>query len=290
MLSTRWQKVLIDLWRHRVRTLIVALAIAVGVYAIGVVLSTRELVVREYRSDQERARPASAVVHTTPFDDDLARRVSEIPGVAVAEGRRIVHARVYDDNNKPRDLSLVAIPDFNSIEVDTIAPLTGKWPPGKREVILERLALKYLGVGSGDTIVLTLDNNTEKSLTVVGTAHDPQELSPDITSSPTGYVTPETINSLGLGEGYTELRLRVAERPRDEAAINAVLDEVEQQLEAAGHPVLGKRVITESIADPFIDTIVLILSSFGLIILVLSGFLVVNAISALITQQIRRLG
>jgi putative ABC transport system permease protein len=290
MLSTRWQKVLIDLWRQRVRTLIVAVAIAVGVYAIGVVLNTRELVVREYRSDQEGARLASAIVHTTPFDDDLARRVSEIPGVAAAEGRRVEHARVYDDRNKPRNLSLVAIPDFNRMEVDTITPLAGQWPPGKREVILERLALKYLGVEIGDTLLVKLDNGTEKSLTVVGTAHDPQEMSPGITSSPTGYVSPETIDSLGLGQGYTELHLRVAERPKDEAAINAVLDEVEQQLEAAGHPVLSRRVITESHADPFINTIVLILSSFGLIILLLSGFLVVNAISALIAQQIPQIG
>ena len=43
-------------------------------------------------------------------------------------------------------------------------------------------------------------------------------------------------------------------------------------------------------ADPFIDSIVLILTGFGLVILVLSGFLVVNAISALITQQIPQIG
>jgi len=185
MLSTRWQKVLIDLWRHRVRTLIVAVAIAVGVYAIGVVLSTRELVVREYRSDQEGAWPASAIVHTTPFDDDLVRRVGEIAGVAAAEGRRVVHARVNDANEKPRDLSLVAIPDFNRIAVDAITPLGGQWPPTKREVILERQALKYLGVEIGDALVVKLDNDTEKSLTVVGAAHDPQELSPDITCNST---------------------------------------------------------------------------------------------------------
>ncbi|NIV38299.1 MAG: hypothetical protein GWN58_55435, partial [Anaerolineae bacterium] len=59
---------------------------------------------------------------------------------------------------------------------------------------------------------------------------------------------------------------------------------------ATGRPVFGREVLTESIADPFIDTIVLILSSFGLIILILSGFLVVNAISALITQQIPQIG
>jgi putative ABC transport system permease protein len=290
MLSTRWHKVLVDLWKNRVRTLIVALAIAVGVYAIGVVLNIGELVVREYRADQDGALLASAVVRTMPFDDDLAERVAELPGVAAAEGRQVVDARFYGDANTSRNLELVAIPDFDGMGLDAITPLVGKWPPGKREVILERLALEYLGVEIGDTITVELDDGVEKQLTVVGTAHNPQELSPDILNGTSGYGTLETMGTLGLPEAYTELRIRVAEQPRDKDHINAVVDEVEAHLEATGRPVLSRRVITESHADPFIDTIVLILSSFGFIILVLSGFLVVNAISALITQQVSQIG
>jgi putative ABC transport system permease protein len=290
MLSTRWHKVLIDLWKNRVRTLIVALAIAVGVYAIGVVLNIGELVVREYRADQDGALLASAVIRTMPFDDDLAERIAELPGVSVAEGRQVVDARFYGDANTSRNLELVAIPDFEGMNLDVITPLAGRWPPGKREVILERLALEYLGVEIGDTITVELDDGVEKQLTVVGTAHNPQELSPDILNGTSGYVTLETMGTLGLPEAYTELRIRVAEQPRDKDHINAVVDEVEAHLEATGRPVFSRRVITESHADPFIDTIVLILSSFGLIILLLSGFLVVNAISALITQQVSQIG
>ena len=290
MLSTRWRKVLTDLWKNRVRTLVVALAIAVGVYAIGVVLNTRELVVREYRADQDGALMAAAIVHTAPFDDALAHRVAEIPGVAAAEGRREVRARVYDEGNMPRDLVIFSVPDLDKMEVDHVTKLDPDGVPGKREIVLEWLALDYLGVEIGDSIVLELDNGAEKRLDVVGTVHDAQQLSPDITGKPTGYVTPETMGSLGLGEGFTQLRIRVSENPGDKAHINAVVDEIEEHLEATGRPVYGREVITESIADPFIETIVLILSSFGLIILVLSGFLVVNAISALITQQIPQIG
>jgi putative ABC transport system permease protein len=298
MLRTRWQKVFIDLWKNRARTLIVALAIAVGVYAVGVVLNVREMVVREYRSDQDGARIASAIIHTYPFDDDLAERIAEMPGVAAAEGRNVVRTRVRTgapaaagaQDGKQRDLVLVAVSDLTNMQVDAITPLQGKWPPGKREVILERLALDYLGVEIGDTISVELDDGTEKALTIVGTAHDPLELSPNITGAAAGYVTPETMGSLGLDESYTEMHIRVADRTGDEAHIHAIADEVEDQLERAGHPALSRRVITESIADPFIDTIVLILSTFGLIILLLSGFLVINAISALITQQIPQIG
>ncbi|MGD8463116.1 MAG: FtsX-like permease family protein [Anaerolineae bacterium] len=291
MLRTRWQKVLIDLWRNRARTLIVALAIAVGVYAVGVVLNVREMVVREYSSDQEGARLASAILHTYPFDDDLAQRMVEIPGVAVAEGRNVVRARVLDaSGTQERDLVLTSIPDFENMQVDAITPLEGARSPAKREVVLEHLALDYLGVAIGDTLLIEMDSGAEKALTVAGTAHDAQKLNPTITGAAAGYVTPETMGALGVGEQYTELRFRVVERPGDEAHINAVADRVEDQLERSGRLVLSRQVITESIADPFIDTIVLILSIFGILILLLSGFLVINAISALITQQIPQIG
>lgn len=290
MVSTRWHKVLIDLWRNRARTVIVALAIAVGVYAVGVVLNVGELVVREYRNDQIGARFAAAIVYTGAFDDDLAERAAQVPGVAAAEGRRTVQTRFYGEDGVARDLVLVAIPSFDSMQVDAIQWLDGKWPPDKREVLLERLSLDYLGVDVGDTLLVELDNGSKKPVTVVGIAHNAQELSPNITNRASGYVTPETMDSLGFAETYTELRLRVAEDPQNAAHINAVVDRVEALLNDTGRPVYSRQIVTESLADPFIDTIVLILSSIGLMILLLSSFLVINAISALITQQIPQIG
>ncbi len=294
MLRTRWQKVIIDLWRNRARTLIVALAVAVGVYAVGVVVNVGEILVREYEGNQAAALTASAIIHTAPFDDELAQRIAEIPGVAAAEGRNDVRTRVQTIAGSPsgdlRDLVLVAIPDFERMQVDAITPLDGTWPPGKREIILERLSVDYLGAGLGDTITVELDTGEIKSLTVVGIAHDAQQLSPGITDEAHGYMTPETMDSLGRGETYTEMRIRVADHAGDKAHIQAIVEQVEEQLERTGRQVWSRRIITDSLAGPFIDTIVLILSTFGLLILLLSGFLVVNAITALISQQVPQIG
>jgi putative ABC transport system permease protein len=290
MLRTRWQKVLIDLWSNRARTLVVALAIAVGVYAVGVVAMAREMLLREYDADQAGALVASAIIHTSPFDDDLAERIAALPDVAAAEGRTVVRTRVTDDLNGARNLVLVAVPDFTSMSVDAIAPLDGKWPPGQQEVILERLAMDYLGAATGDTIAVELDNRVEKALTVVGWAHDPQQMTPGISDRAFGYIATESLASLGLEERYTEMRIRVADQSDSEQHIEDVVAEVEEQLERGGRQVFGKRIETESVARPFIDTVVLILTSLGALILLLSGFLVVNAISALITQQIPQIG
>ena len=290
MLQTRWRKVLIDLWRHRGRTLVVALAIAVGVYAVGVVLNTREMVVREYGRDQDGARLASAILYTQPFDGDLAERIAEIPGVLAAEGRSMVTAHITYPDGSRGDMLLVALPHFAGAQVDALTPVDGNWLPGKREVLLERLVPDYLGIGIGQDLVIELEDGAVKTLTVVGTAHDPQELGPTITNRPTGYVTLETLGALGLDQSYSELHLTLEQRPRDKAHIQAMVDEVEAHLERTGRQVLGRRMITENFADPFIEAIVLILSTFGILILLLSGFLVVNAITALITQQIPQIG
>jgi putative ABC transport system permease protein len=270
--------------------LIVALAIGVGVYAVGVVLDTREMVVREYGSDQQGARLASAILYTEPFQDDLAERIAQIPGVLAAEGRSVITTRITYPDGKRGDMILVALPSFERAQVDAVTHVQGSWSPGKREVLLERLAPDYLGIGIGQDLVVELEDGTQKTLAVVGTAHDPQELGPSITNRPTGYISLETKGALGLDESYTELHLALEERPRDKANIQAVVDEVEAHLERTGRHVVGRRLVTEAFADPFIDAIVLILSTFGILILLLSGFLVVNAITALITQQIPQIG
>ena len=272
------------------RTLIVALAIAVGVYAVGVVLNTREILVREYHDDQAGALVPSAILHTQPFDDDLAANLAKLPEIAAAEGRSMIRTRVYPDAQTPQDLVLVAVPEFSDMQVNAITPLQGAWPPGRREIVLERLSFESLGAQIGGEIEVELDNGAVRTLKVVGSVHDPSQVNPDLAGATFGYITPETLVGLGFPEAHTELRIRTTEPAHDEQHILAALAQVEDQLESSGRTVLSREIITRSKADRLIDTVVLILTGFGVIILLLSGFLVVNAMSALITQQIPQIG
>jgi len=272
------------------RTLIVALAIAVGVYAVGVVLNTREILVREYHSDQAGARVPSAILYTQPFDDDLAANLATLPQIAAAEGRTQIRTRVYPTGQTPQDLVLVAVPDFSDMQVNAITPLQGAWPPGRREIVLERLSFESLGAQVGREITVELDNGAVRTLKVVGSVHDPSQVNPNLAGATFGYITPETLVGLGFPEAHTELRIRATSPAHDEQHILAALTQVEDQLKSSGRTILSREIITRSKADRLIDTVVLILTGFGAIILLLSGFLVINAMSALITQQIPQIG
>ena len=71
MLSPRWRKILRDLWHNKIRTLIVVLSIAVGVFAVGMIVSTQIVLTQDMDSSYSATNPASAFLYPEPFDDEL---------------------------------------------------------------------------------------------------------------------------------------------------------------------------------------------------------------------------
>src|SRR5687767_860852 len=198
MLPTRWYKVIHDLWDNRIRTLVVALAVAVGVYAVGSVLSTQTVMLREFHADRSSATVAHAIVRAEPFDKEMAARMAQIPGIAAAEGRRTFSARIITSPTTTRDIRVEALTDFHNQQVDRYLWVDGEWPTQKDEVMLEWNALDYLGVQIGDTITIELGDNTRKQLTVTGTAHNPQYPTPAVLGFTLGAISPDTLRYLGL--------------------------------------------------------------------------------------------
>ena len=290
MLRTRWYKVLSDLWSNRTRTLLVSLAVAVGVYSVGSVLAVQALMLREFHSDRAGARIASAVLYTAPFDKTLAERFDTMPGIAAAEGRSTVNARVLVGPSRTRDIQLVALADFETMRVDTFPLVAGRWPVDKDEVMLEWMGLDYLGAQIGDTITVELSDDTRKQLTITGTAHNPQDPAPTIIGSTLGIVTPETMAYLGAPPLFTEMHVIVAGDRPNRATVQSKVDEVQDQIERSGREVFNTYIVGTSIIESIVNTAVMILSVFGWVILLLSAFLVINTISALIAQQVNQIG
>ena len=47
MFSPRWQKILRDLWSNKTRTVLVILSIAVGVFSVGMIVSSRLILLKD---------------------------------------------------------------------------------------------------------------------------------------------------------------------------------------------------------------------------------------------------
>jgi len=291
MIRIRWYKVISDLWSHRMRTLIVSLAVAVGVYAVGSILAAQTLMLREFHSDRDDAQLANAIVFTQPFDAKLAELVqAEAPGVVAAEGRESLRARVAVNAELRRSIELVAVDDFANMRVDSYPLVEGRWPDKKDEIMLEHMGLPYVNAAIGDAITIELPDDTQKRFVVTGLLHNPAYPSPEITGFTLGAVTPDGMEYLGGSPLFTELRLRLDPAAIETERAREIVDAVEKRVEKSGRTITGRTIVGKSIIESIVNTAVMILSFFGWIILLLSAFLVINTISALIAQQVNQIG
>ena len=151
------------------------------------------------------------------------------------------------------------------------------------------------GLAAGDE--LTLKGNDEKlrKVTAIGAVYDPSGFPATFTGQATGYVTFDTLERLGGSRDYDQILLRVNGTPEqqlDQDYITGVANAVADKVEKAGLTVRRVQVPEPgklALQDLF-DALALLLTPLGLLALVLSGFLVINTISALMAQQVRQIG
>ena len=145
-LAPRWRKVGRDLTSHKMRTILVVMSIAVGIFAVGVVMGGRGVLTREFDTDYLSSAAPSAEFATGDFDESLVRRIASRHDVVATEARRDVGLR-YTDEAVPssstagwQTADVWALPDFSSIRVQKLSPEEATtWPPGPGEIVEERL-------------------------------------------------------------------------------------------------------------------------------------------------------
>ena len=81
ILTPRWQKVWMDLWGNKMRTLLVMMSISVGVFAVGMVYSSYLMFERDLAKSWGNSSPADAGLYADPFDEELVQSVRSLRGV-----------------------------------------------------------------------------------------------------------------------------------------------------------------------------------------------------------------
>ncbi len=296
-LSPRWRKVVRDLWSNKTRTILVLLSIAVGVSAIGMVMGSQIAVDRTLPAAYAAVNPASADVYAlNTFDEKMIEATKAMPEVSDAAGLRAVNVRFLTKSGEWRNLQLTAIPDYTHITINKIYPQKGAYPPEGHELLLERASLSpALGFGGftiGDTLLVEAPSGKQRRLQLAGTVHDLNQQPAYLTGSGYGYINFDTLEWLGEPRDYNQLVFTVAKDKLNEEHVKAVGKLVEKRLENAGVNVIFTFVPTpgEHPAQNFLNTFSLILGAIGLLSLGLSGFLIVNTLSAILTQHVRQIG
>lgn len=295
-IKPRWRKVLRDLWSNKSRTVLVVLSIAVGIFAIGVVSGSQGVLIRDLNGSYAATNPASGTVFTgDTFGDKVVEVVESMRDVELAQGVSDVSVRFkLKPDDEWRDMQLRAYQDYDTIKIAKFNPEQGRPEPSDKTLVLERTALDWMGAAVGDTIIVkpTATKAKERLMTIVGTVHSQDQAPAVISGQATAFITRNTLEWLGEDRNYSQLDFIVAEDKMNEAHIAAVGEKIRKKIESDDLVVVFVNVSEPGRhpVDSVLQPLLYLLNGLGWLALILSGFLVVNTISALMAQQTRQIG
>jgi putative ABC transport system permease protein len=293
MMRPRWRKVLHDLSDNRLRTILVVVSIAVGVFAVGVITGTYFIISKDMSASYAANNPMNVELRTSAFDAEMLDTVENMRHIREAEGRRVFSARVRPAGEGAwTALDIVAIEDFDGLRINLLRPVAGLTKPSKKQILLEREAVQILGLGPGDVLEIELADGTIRSLPVAGIVQDPTTGAGDFLAPPLAYVSTDSLAYLHQPESFNRMFVVLSDGQNDADRLRQMSAEIKDKLEINGIQVTYTQA-SKSAEHPMSSTvqgILGILLALGVLVLFLSGSLIANTLSALLNQHLRHIG
>ncbi|NJC97703.1 MAG: FtsX-like permease family protein [Anaerolineae bacterium] len=294
MIASRWKKIWADLWGNKSRTFLTILTIMVGTFAVGFTSSMNQYIVDSMEVDYQSSSPSEGTVSAYPLDDDMVRLAREVPGVDGVEGISIIGAQVIPREGDPLTIQINAVKDPAGLTVNKIRPADGETsipPLGEHEILIDSSAMP-LGYKTGDTITIEQSNGKRRELKVAGYIHDLTAPPFSFARAMAGYVTPNTLEWLGGPRNYNQLAISVAEKQTDVKHVTEIAQKVADRVERAGTTVYFVNVYQPGHhpAWSIMQGAFFLLGTLGYMTVLLSAFLIINTVTAIMTQQTRQIG
>lgn len=291
-------KIWSDVWNNKGRTMQVVLIIAMGAFAIGMIIGTRNLLIPAMENLWRSSSPAMIVLWTNPpVDDDTLLVLERIEGVEEVEGYLSTD---IEWKLRPEDpwqpAFLTAREDYAAQRYSRLELLSGDWPEEKVFAVGQG-ADTVFGITEGTRVYVRVDDR-EHTVEIGGTVYDQYVQPPSFGGSVNFYTTRDRYADLTGDSGFNRVLAGAAEY--DEAALTDIADEMQDKLEKqaveSGGAAPSQGQLTR-VSDPnkhffqdFMDSIFLILGIMAALALILGLLLVYNTINAIVTQQVNQIG
>jgi putative ABC transport system permease protein len=286
-----------DLWENKARTLQVVLIIAMGAFAIGMIITTRNLLIPGMEQLWQDAEPAIITMWANPrIDDDTITALEGIEGVEHVDGLASTSIEWRLSPDDPWSAGrLDARDDYENQHYTKLDLLSGKWPKEKVFAIGQGTDTAY-GIEEGSQIYIRIDDR-EHMVKVGGTIYDPVIQPPSFGGPAQFYATRDRFGDLTGDRDFNRFMAGITfEYDLDKAT--EVADKIQRKLEkqeiesGGASPPDGRRVNDPNkhfFQDPM-DGIFLVLGIMAALTLLLGLFLVYNTITAIISQQTDQIG
>ncbi len=290
-MSVIWNKVWFDLWHNKIRTLLAVLSIAAGVFAIGAIFGMVDQLVTGMDSAHQATAPSHIQMFLTDrIDRDTAIRLKSIKGVEDIEVTNQVTVRYkLNPADEWKRGSIVMRDDYDEQLYDTYQLKEGNWPD-KDEIGIERLSSQFFEIDMGDSVIFELDG-ADRALPVTSKIRHPFVPPPQFGGDAVFFTDAQGMERFGIPEGeFGNLKVRVA--PYSLELAKEVASEIKERLakEKKGVAVTFYQDPKEHWGRMFVEGLNLVLQVLAVIAVFTSVVLVLNTLTALITQQTNQIG
>lgn len=290
----------IKLWRDLTirpgRSLLIIVAMALGLTGAFAVLDSYEVLNREMATNYAKTIPSDFVLVGSGFSDDNRTAFMKATG-ALVEKRGRHQARIELPDGSFQEILLFVASNPLKPELDQFWKASGAWPPHAGEILIERAAVGVVRTKTGNTARVHLPNHEPRSLLVAGTTHAPGLPTAWMEGFGYGYVDENTAISLGLEQGqiYNRLLFRFEALPqRDERILEVKANEV---IALASRWNLGpvRLEVPESGVGKHphatqMQSLLILLGAFGFLALGLSIMITTNLVRTLLAEHKKQIG
>ena len=309
-MQTRTRKILRDIWARKIRTLLVSVSIFIGVFGVVTLRSAGDLLISQLEKDIQEDRLAmTRATISLPNQVDTLDNAATVQalqardGVAQVEGRTInpIGWREAGATEFEEGTIIFRAGDFENFFIQPPRLIEGEYPvttpdSDTIQVAIERRFADGDGYGIGDTLDIRLLREIQAgeapatvTVEIVGIIYQPYDIGGLDVTDAKFFTTPEDgafiLNSAALTNllvRYDSFELANADLAAfQEAVANLtpyVIEDAQAENPAENAQIEGVRSQNQ------------ILVILAVIALVVSGFLVVNVIAAIVSEQKRQIG
>lgn len=286
------KKVLRDLLSNKSRTLIVLLAIILGSFGVSMMSTAYNLLGKNLNKNYLDTHPASYTIVVNNLPDTVLQQIKQLPNIEAVEIRNKIIGRVEFNKNEFAPIWLYVVEDFEKMKINTIQLKEGVFPSGGNQILIERSTKKLVEVQINQVYDITVPTYGSTPMQVVGIVHDPGQAPSWMEGLLYGYVSREFVNRMNINDLPVEVKFTIATNKYNLPTIEEQLKETVTLLEKYNISVERTEILTpgKHVHQSQMDSLMFLLQMFGVLSLLLSCFLIINMMIAIMAKEIRQIG
>jgi putative ABC transport system permease protein len=291
-LNTLWHKIWADLWLSKGRTLLAISSIAAGVFCVGTLVGMIDLQLSKMDAAHQQSQPSHInLILRSDANLNLLTEIKALSGVLAVDTLTQLTIRF----KQPGDITwttgtLIIRPDYAAQHFDKTVLQSGNWPGGNT-IAIENLSANHTGLNLGDSIVFDT-TPVSQALQIAGVVRHPFVKPPKFGGQVHFFADTSAATLFGVPvNSYRQLLVQIAP-PYSADKARSIAKEIRTVL-ASQQVAVNATLLQDPEKHwgrPFFAGINGVLQIMALAALALASVLILNTMSAHISQQTDQIG